>query len=71
VVGGRLFESGETVRVGYAGGVFHSPIVLARFRMLVELEDGNRFAAPLHAPAEGALIEAYRAAGVMCILKKQ
>jgi N-acetylglucosamine kinase-like BadF-type ATPase len=71
VVRGRLFESGETVAVSYAGGVFHSPILLARFGMLVELEDGNRFAAPLHGPAEGALIEAYRASGITCTLKKQ
>jgi N-acetylglucosamine kinase-like BadF-type ATPase len=71
VVRGRLFEPGEPVTLSYAGGVFHSPILLARFGMLVELEDGNRFAAPLHGPAAGALIEAYRAAGITCTLKKQ
>ncbi len=64
VVRGRLFEPGESVTVSYGGGVFHSPILLARFGMLVELEDGNRCAAPLHDPAAGALIEAYRAAGI-------
>jgi hypothetical protein len=30
--------------------------------MLVELEAGNRCAAPLRGPAEGALLEAIRAA---------
>ena len=43
-------------------------MVLERFRMLVELEDGNRVQAPRfgghYGPAAGALIEAYRAAGV-------
>ncbi len=71
VVRGQLFEGGEAVRVSYAGGVFHSPLLLARFQMLIELEDGNRFAAPLHDPAAGALIEAYRASGITCNLKKQ
>jgi N-acetylglucosamine kinase-like BadF-type ATPase len=71
VVRGRLFAPGEPVTISYAGGVFQSPILLARFGMLVELEDGNRFAAPLHGPAEGALIEAYRASGIACTLKKQ
>jgi N-acetylglucosamine kinase-like BadF-type ATPase len=71
VVRSRLFAPGESVTVSYAGGVFGSPILLARFRMLVELEDGNRFAAPLHDAAEGALIEAYRASGIACTLKKQ
>jgi N-acetylglucosamine kinase-like BadF-type ATPase len=71
VVRGKLFAPGETVAVSHAGGVFHSPILLARFRMLTELEDGNWFAAPIYGPAEGALIEAYKAAGMACTLKKQ
>lgn len=50
--------------VSYAGGVFQSPMVLERFRMLIELEDGNRVAAPRYAPAAGALIDAYRLAGL-------
>jgi N-acetylglucosamine kinase-like BadF-type ATPase len=54
--------------VSYAGGVFRSTVVLARFRMLVELEEGNRVTAPRHGPAAGALIQAYRAAGVTCTL---
>jgi hypothetical protein len=55
----------ETVQVDirHSGGVFASDPLLERFRMLVELEEGNRVSAPLHSPAEGALLEAYRIAG--------
>jgi N-acetylglucosamine kinase-like BadF-type ATPase len=71
IVGGQLFQRNEAVTVSYTGGVFRSPVVLERFRMLVELEDGARVKAPrygtLYSPAAGALIEAYRAAGVDCL----
>ncbi len=70
VVRRRLFHPGEPVTVSYAGGVFESPIVLARFHMLTELEDANRVAAPVYEPAAGALIEAYRAAGIACTLAR-
>ena len=63
-VRGQLFAPGEPARVSYIGGVFRSSRVLARFRMLVELEKANRVASPLYGPAAGALIEAYRAAHV-------
>lgn len=69
VVRSQLFQPGEPAGVSYAGGMFRSPVVLSRFRMLVELEDGNRLVAPAYGPAAGALIEAYRAAGVGCTLK--
>jgi hypothetical protein len=39
-------------------------MLLDRYRNLVELEDGNRAVPPEHNPAAGALIEAYRAAGL-------
>lgn len=67
-VRGQLFEPGKLAQVSYAGGVFRSAILLERFRMLVELEEGNRVAAPAYGPAAGALIEAYRLAGVNCTL---
>jgi N-acetylglucosamine kinase-like BadF-type ATPase len=57
-----LFRSVGT-DVAYVGGVFRAPLVLDRFRAVME-RDGNRVQAPLHGPAAGALIEAYRAAGV-------
>jgi N-acetylglucosamine kinase-like BadF-type ATPase len=52
------------VDVRYSGGVFASEPLLERFRMLVELEEGSRIAAPLHTAAEGALLEAYRIGGL-------
>jgi hypothetical protein len=41
---------------------------LARFRELIEAEPGNQLTAPVHGPAAGALLEAYRAAGIRCAL---
>jgi N-acetylglucosamine kinase len=57
----QLWQPGQAVEVAYTGGVFLSQLLLERYRMLVELEAGNRCAAPLHGPAEGALLEAIRA----------
>jgi N-acetylglucosamine kinase-like BadF-type ATPase len=59
----QLFRAEERVEVRYSGGVFASALLLARFRMLVELEDGNRVAAPEMGAAEGALLEARRLGG--------
>jgi len=39
-------------------------MLLERFRQLVELEEGSRAAPPRYEPAAGALLEAYRAAGL-------
>jgi N-acetylglucosamine kinase-like BadF-type ATPase len=57
----QLWKPGEAVEVAYIGGVFQSRTLLERFRRLVELEDGDRCGPPLRSPAEGALLEAYRA----------
>lgn len=62
-VKGQLFGPEETVRVSPIGGVFKSERLRERFRMLVELSDGE-FALPKYGPAAGALLEAYRLAGV-------
>jgi N-acetylglucosamine kinase-like BadF-type ATPase len=70
VVREHLYEQREPAVVSYAGGVFRSPVVLERFRMLVELADGNRVQAPRFGGAAGALIEAYRAAGVDSLPKE-
>ncbi|HEX3746764.1 MAG TPA: BadF/BadG/BcrA/BcrD ATPase family protein [Bryobacteraceae bacterium] len=59
-----LWRTGDPVDMAYIGGVFASRRLLERFRMLVEFEAGNRCHAPLRDPAEGALREALRAAGV-------
>ena len=61
----QLFEQREEVQVAWIGGVYRSEMLLERFRLLVELEDGNRVIAPRHGPAAGALIEAYAAAGAI------
>lgn len=63
-VRGQLFREGEHARVAYIGSVFRSDIVRERYRMLVELEDGNQVGPPVYGPAAGALIEAYRLAGL-------
>jgi N-acetylglucosamine kinase-like BadF-type ATPase len=64
-----LWSPGETVQVAYIGGVFGSVILQERFRILIELEEGNRCGPPVYGPAAGALLEAYRAAGIHAALK--
>ena len=64
----QLFESGEAVRVAYIGGVFKSKRLLERFQMLVALADGSVCGPPLFGPAAGALLEAYRLAGLHPVL---
>lgn len=60
----QLWQPGEPARLAWTGGVFRSRILLDRYRCLVDLEDGNRAGPPEYNPAAGALIEAYRAAGL-------
>jgi N-acetylglucosamine kinase-like BadF-type ATPase len=67
-VRGQLFEDDERVRVAHVGGVFRSRTVRERFRELVELASGSQVIAPIYGPAAGALLEAYRAAGIKCAL---
>lgn len=66
-VRGQLFAAGEPTLVTYSGGVFRSRIVLGRFRGWLAAEAGASVtppAFPVHGPALGALIEAYRAVGL-------
>ena len=60
----NLWQPGETVPVAYIGGVFRGNTLRERFRMLVELEEGSRCGPPVYGPAAGALLEAYRTAGL-------
>jgi N-acetylglucosamine kinase-like BadF-type ATPase len=60
----QLWKTAEAVPVAYIGGAFRSEMLLDRFRSLVELDDGNRCGPPVYGPVEGALLEAYRAAGL-------
>jgi N-acetylglucosamine kinase-like BadF-type ATPase len=62
----QLWQPGDPVEVAAIGGVFESRMLRQRFRMLVELSDANRCRAPRFGPGEGALLEAYRAAGIHC-----
>jgi N-acetylglucosamine kinase-like BadF-type ATPase len=61
----RLWSRGSPVEVGFSGGVFRSEHITRRFRELVELEPNTSCAPAKHTPAEGALFEAYRSAGVV------
>ena len=63
-VRGQLWQPGESVDVAFVGGVFRSDLLREKFRLLVEMEPGVRCAAPLHGPERGALLEAYRQAGL-------
>jgi len=63
-VRGQLWKPEDPVDLAYIGGVFQSGSVLERFRLLVELDGCTRCGPPLHGPAEGALREAYRVAGL-------
>ena len=60
----KLWHPGEPAAVAYIGGLFRSRILLERYRLLVELEESNRCGPPVYGPAVGALLEAYRAAGL-------
>lgn len=64
----QLFQQGEPARMAYIGGVFRSATLLDRFRTLIELEEGSHVGPPIHGPAAGALLEAYRTAGIECRL---
>ncbi len=68
-VRGQLWKPGDAVDVAYIGGVFQSRRLLERFRLLAEMEQGTRCAPPLHGPAEGALLEAWRAEGLNPTIK--
>ncbi len=60
----QLWSDEESVRIAWTGGVFESAILLDRFRSLVSLDENAVCGPPRHGPAVGALLLAYRAAGV-------
>ncbi len=66
----QLWKEPDAVDVAYSGGVFRSERLLERFRLLVELNAGSRCAPPQHSAAEGALLAAYREAGLEPVLRK-
>jgi N-acetylglucosamine kinase-like BadF-type ATPase len=66
----QLWRPGEPARVAYIGGVFRSNLLRERYGTLVELEEGNRCGPPVYGPAAGALLEAWRVAGLRPELKE-
>jgi N-acetylglucosamine kinase-like BadF-type ATPase len=60
----ELWAPEAQLEIAYIGGVFQSFILLESFRALVESQDGVRCGPPRRGPAEGALREAYRSAGL-------
>jgi N-acetylglucosamine kinase-like BadF-type ATPase len=60
----QLWAEGELARVAWVGGVFQSVTLLERFRELVSVEENTVCEPPKHGPAAGALLLAYRAAGI-------
>lgn len=61
----QLFSDAECVRMSWVGGVFESRILLSRFREIVSLHENVQCEPPRHGPAHGALLLAYRAAGLV------
>ncbi len=60
----RTFEGAECAPVAYIGGAFHSAALLDRFRAILERDGLASVTLPKHGPAAGALLEAYRLAGI-------
>ncbi len=60
----QIFRMREAASVAPVGGLFRSQLLAERFRLLVELEDGNEVIQPKYGPGTGALIEAWRIAGI-------
>ncbi len=65
----QLFQPGEAVYIATIGGVFRSKILSEWFRILIELEPGCATGPAKHEPALGALLAAYRNAGIPAELK--
>jgi glucosamine kinase len=68
----QLFEGAEPALVTYSGTLFHSRIMLARFREWMASEAGVRVMPPVFpvdGPAVGALLEAYRAVGLHSVIQ--
>jgi N-acetylglucosamine kinase-like BadF-type ATPase len=60
----QLFGAGQIVLCSHAGGVFQSRTVTNSFCTEIGRHPGLQLFAPRHDPAFGALLEAYRAAGL-------
>lgn len=65
----QVFTPQEEARAAYIGGVFKCGRLLEEFRRRLERGGNTKVAAPAYGPAAGALLEAYRLAGVEAQLK--
>jgi N-acetylglucosamine kinase-like BadF-type ATPase len=63
-----LFNLTGPIRCACTGGAFHSRILLGRFCAALHQEPGLVATPPVHDPAVGALLEAYRAVGAVPFL---
>jgi N-acetylglucosamine kinase-like BadF-type ATPase len=61
----QLFDPQESAHCAYSGGVFNSRILLTGFREVLSREPSLAVTSPVHDPAVGALLEAYRAVGAV------
>ncbi len=66
----RLFRDPGPIPVAYIGGVFRSRTLLREFRAILERDGELCVVEPRYGPAAGALIHAYRMAGVLCALSE-
>jgi N-acetylglucosamine kinase-like BadF-type ATPase len=60
----QLWDESATATISWIGGAFQSQILLDRFRTLVLLDGQTTAESPKRSPAAGALILAYRLAGL-------
>lgn len=67
-VSGQLFSGETKIKIAHVGGVFQSTLLLERFQTILELNEKVEVIKPAYGPAAGALIEAYRLAGLSCPL---
>jgi N-acetylglucosamine kinase-like BadF-type ATPase len=66
----QLSQSLESVQFSFIGGVFQSKALLHAFQTAIETNEGCHMAPPLLGAAAGALLDAYRAAGISPKLDK-
>lgn len=64
----QVFTPQDQAAVAYIGGVFKCGRVLDEFRRRLERGGNTTVQAPVYGPAAGALLEAYRAAGLQVTL---
>ncbi len=66
----QVFSPQDQAAVAYIGGVFKCERVLDEFRRRLERGGNTTVQAPAFGPAAGALLEAYRTAGLQVTLSQ-